>query len=91
LTGANGWLGRFLTLEWLERLSTTGGTLIALVRGRDAAAARARLESVFDNGDAELLQRFRELAADHLEVIAGDIGDPGLGLDQATWNRLASI
>jgi fatty acid CoA ligase FadD9 len=22
-------------------------------------------------------------------VIAGDIGDPGLGLDQATWNRLA--
>ena len=29
------------------------------------------------------------MAADHLEVIAGDIGEPNLGLDQATWERLA--
>ena len=33
LTGANGYLGRFLTLEWLQRLSATGGRLITLVRG----------------------------------------------------------
>ena len=26
LTGANGWLGRFLRLELLERLAQTGGT-----------------------------------------------------------------
>jgi fatty acid CoA ligase FadD9 len=89
LTGANGWLGRFLALEWLERLSQTGGTLIAIVRGRDAAAARSRLETAFDSGDPELLQRFRELAADHLEVVAGDIGERNLGLDLATWHRLA--
>jgi fatty acid CoA ligase FadD9 len=90
LTGANGWLGRFLTLEWLERLSVTGGTLVTVVRGRDAAEARARLEKVFDSGDPVLLRRFRELAAEHLEVFAGDIGEPALGLDAATWNRLAS-
>ena len=89
LTGANGWLGRFLTLEWLERLAETGGTLITIVRGRDAADARTRLEMVFDSGDPELLRRFRELASDHLEVITGDIGEPNLGLDSATWNRLA--
>ncbi len=89
LTGANGWLGRFLTLEWLQRLSETGGTLITIIRGRDAAQARARLEQAFDTGDPGLLRRFRELAADHLEVIAGDIGEPDLGLDAATWNRLA--
>src|SRR5262249_32971713 len=31
LTGANGYLGRFLTLEWLRRLSGVGGRLITLV------------------------------------------------------------
>lgn len=90
LTGANGWLGRFLALEWLERLSQTGGTLVTLVRGRDTTEARTRLERVFDSGDPVLLRRFRELAGDHLEVLAGDIGEPNLGLDSATWDRLAS-
>jgi fatty acid CoA ligase FadD9 len=89
LTGANGWLGRFLALEWLERLAETGGTLITVVRGRDEAEARARLDKVFDSGDHLLLKRFRDLAAEHLEVLAGDIGEPDLGLDEATWNRLA--
>lgn len=89
LTGANGWLGRYLALELLRRAAQTGGTLITIVRGRDAAAARARLEKAFDSGDSDLLQRFRVLAQDHLEVIAGDIGEPNLGLDSATWDRLA--
>ena len=37
----------------------------------------------------ELLRHFRELAADHLEVIAGDKGEADLGLDEQTWQRLA--
>jgi fatty acid CoA ligase FadD9 len=89
LTGANGYLGRFLTLDWLERLAETGGKLIAIVRGADPAAAAQRLQDVFDSGDSQLLERFRSLAAAHLEVIVGDIGDPNLGLDQATWDSLA--
>jgi fatty acid CoA ligase FadD9 len=89
LTGANGYLGRFVTLEWLQRLSRTGGKLITIVRGSDADAARARLEKVFDSGDPHLLRRFRALAAEHLEVIAGDIGEPKLGVDRTTWERLA--
>jgi len=89
LTGANGYLGRFVTLEWLQRLSRTGGKLITIVRGSDADAARARLEKVFDSGDPHLLRRFRALAAEHLEVITGDIGEPNLGLDPTTWERLA--
>ena len=91
LTGANGWLGRFLALEWLERLSQSGGTLIAIVRGSDTAQARARLERAFDSGDARLVRRFRELAADHLEVLAGDIGESNLGLPESDWNRLAGV
>ncbi|SPM33512.1 oxidoreductase [Mycobacterium rhizamassiliense] len=89
LTGANGYLGRFLTLEWLERLADTGGTLITIVRGADADAAARRLERVFDSGDRQLLERFRGLAAEHLEVVVGDIGEPNLGLDQETWESLA--
>jgi fatty acid CoA ligase FadD9 len=89
LTGANGYLGRFVTLEWLQRLSRTGGKLITIVRGIDTDAARTRLKEVFDGGDPRLLRRFRELAAEHLEVITGDIGEPNLGLDPTTWEWLA--
>jgi fatty acid CoA ligase FadD9 len=88
LTGANGYLGRFLCLEWLERLAPAGGKLICVVRGRDADAAYQRLESVFDSGDPELLQHFRDLGP-RLEVLAGDISEPNLGLDPETWQRLA--
>jgi fatty acid CoA ligase FadD9 len=90
LTGANGYLGRFLCLEWLERMAERGGKLICLVRGSDADAARARLTDAFDSGDAALLRHFHELADDHLDVLAGDIGEPGLGLDERTWDLLAS-
>ncbi|MEV4124058.1 carboxylic acid reductase [Nocardia sp. NPDC049707] len=89
LTGANGYLGRFLCLEWLERLDKSGGTLVCIIRGKDAAAARERLDAAFDSGDPELLRHYRELAARRLEVLPGDIGEPNLGLDDATWHRLA--
>ncbi|MGV0851576.1 carboxylic acid reductase [Mycolicibacterium phlei] len=89
LTGATGFLGRYLALEWLERMSLVGGTLICLVRGRDDAAARARLDQTFDSGDPRLLSRYRELAAGHLEVLAGDKSEADLGLAPETWQRLA--
>ncbi|MFG3498312.1 carboxylic acid reductase [Streptomyces sp. NPDC047928] len=89
LTGASGYLGRFLCLEWLERLAPTGGRLICLVRGKDAAAARRRLDDAFGSGDAELVREFEELAAGHLQVVAGDIAEPRLGLDEPTWELLA--
>ncbi|RDH78585.1 NAD-dependent epimerase/dehydratase family protein [Mycolicibacterium moriokaense] len=89
LTGATGFLGRFLALEYLERLADSGGTLICLTRGADNPGARARIESALDT-DPALLQRFRTLADGHLEVVAGDIGEPGLGLDEDTWDRLAA-
>ncbi|MFI5742348.1 thioester reductase domain-containing protein [Streptomyces anulatus] len=89
LTGANGYLGRFLALEWLRTLAPAGGRLIALVRGQDAAAARQRLDAAFDSGDPELVRTYEELAAVHLEVVAGDMAEPRLGLDEAAWDRLA--
>lgn len=88
LTGANGYLGRFLCLEWMQRLHRSGGTLICVVRGIDAIAARQRLDEVFDSGDPELLHRYRELAEGALEVLCGDISEPGLGLSEQEWGRL---
>ncbi len=89
LTGTTGFLGRYLALEWLERMGLVDGKVIALVRARDDAAARARLDATFDSGDPELLEHYHTLAADHLEVLAGDKGEEDLGLDRQTWQRLA--
>jgi fatty acid CoA ligase FadD9 len=89
LTGATGFLGRYMALEWLERMDLSGGKVIALVRAQDNTAARERLDKTFDCGDPKLLARYRELTAGHLEVIAGDKGETNLGLDQEAWQRLA--
>ena len=89
LTGATGFLGRFLALAWLQRLAAVDGTLICLVRGKDAAAARARLDNIFDGGDQQLLAHYRGLAG-RLEVVAGDKAQANLGLDQPTWQRLCA-
>ena len=37
LTGATGFLGRYLALEWLERMHLVGGKVICLVRAKDDA------------------------------------------------------
>ena len=89
LTGATGFLGRYLALEWLERMDMVDGKVIALVRAKDDDAARQRLDATFDSGDPKLLEHYRSLAADHLEVLAGDKGEANLGLAQETWQRLA--
>jgi fatty acid CoA ligase FadD9 len=88
VTGATGFLGRFLCLEWLQRLADSGGMVICVVRAGDAGQARQRIEAALAT-DAELLRRFRNLADGHLEVLDGDIGEPDLGLDGPTWQRLA--
>jgi fatty acid CoA ligase FadD9 len=89
LTGATGFLGRYLALQWLERMDLVDGKVIALVRAKDDAAARARLDATFDSGDPALLAHYSELADKHLEVLAGDKGEANLGLSEDDWQRLA--
>jgi fatty acid CoA ligase FadD9 len=89
LTGANGYLGRFLCIEWLERMAKVGGRVICIARGNDNDSARRRVTEVFDSGDAELLRHFQNLAERHLEVLAGDLSELRLGLSEADWLRLA--
>lgn len=89
LTGATGFLGRYLVLQWLEQLELVDGTLVCLVRGKSDADALHRLEKIFDSGDPRLLAHFRELAAGRLRVVAGDNAQSELGLDGPTWQELA--
>ena len=89
LTGANGYLGRFLCLQWLRRLENVDGRLVCIVRGDDANVARGRLAGAFDTGDPDLPGLFDTLAGDRLDVVAGDVSQPGLGLDQPTFDALS--
>jgi fatty acid CoA ligase FadD9 len=89
VTGATGFLGRFLCVEWLERLAPTGGKAVALVRASDDAQARSRLFDAVGQADPARRARFERLAAEHLEVLAADLGRPQLGLADAQFDRLA--
>ncbi len=89
LTGANGYLGRFLCLEWLERMAAKNGRVICIGRGRDAGDARRRILSAFDTGDDALNRHVVMLAESCLDVVPGDISEPGFGLSKAAWTRLA--
>jgi len=89
LTGANGFLGRFVCLESLELAARTGGRVICLVRADNNDEARKRLDAVFSGPDPTLQSRYATLAARHLEVLAGDVGDVQLGLRQEDFHRLA--
>jgi fatty acid CoA ligase FadD9 len=89
LTGANGFLGHVLCLEWLERMARAGGRVVALVRAADDQAAAARLEAAYRTGDARLPQRFATLAGERLTVLAGDLAAPRLGLAPEVYAQLA--
>lgn len=89
LTGANGFLGRFVCLAWLEKLAPKGGKLICLVRARDNASAKMRLDRAYVGLDSKMAQRFDELARDHLDIFAGDVAEAEMGLDPADYQRLS--
>lgn len=88
VTGANGYLGRFLCLEWLERMARVNGRVVCIARGQNAAAAWQRIADAFDSGDPDLKRHFERLAKQHLEVLAGDLSEPNLGLNHTDWERL---
>jgi nucleoside-diphosphate-sugar epimerase len=88
LTGATGFLGRFLCLELLERAARTTGTVYCLVRARSDAEAARRLAEVYRPGSA-LHARFAALADGRLHVLAGDLEQPQLGLPDDRYRALA--
>lgn len=89
LTGATGFLGRFICLEWLRRIERNGhGRLVCIARGNDDADAHNRLMAGFAGGDGALAEEAARLADGRLSVLAGDLAAPRLGLDAPSWERL---
>jgi fatty acid CoA ligase FadD9 len=89
LTGANGFLGRVLVEEFLERLPADG-RLYCLVRASTDALAFGRLRAAYAS-DPSLQDRFDRLAArGALTVLGGDLTQPRFGLPQATYARLCA-
>lgn len=90
LTGASGFLGHVLCLKWLEELARIDGKLICLVRAGDDATARQRLDAKFAGGGETVWKKYVNLSRNTLEVLAGDIAEPLLGLNAVTFERLAN-
>jgi len=88
LTGANGFLGRFLTLDLLERASRLGGRVVCIVRAPSEAAALERLSASFRGPDPRLWARFQALSQGRLTVLQGDLMKPRLGLSEEVYGRL---
>ena len=88
LTGANGFLGHIVCLEWMKTLSQSGGKLICIIREENDHAAHKKLVKEFEGLDASFEKTFKDLAKDHLQVLAGDIAKPSLGLSQDNFERL---
>ncbi|WP_437534494.1 thioester reductase domain-containing protein [Sorangium sp. So ce726] len=86
LTGANGFLGRFLLLELLERLPP-GGKVVCLVRAPSDSVARERLRRSFGAGAHELVRRL-DATGERLEVRAGSLLRPQLGLAPSVYDAL---
>jgi len=84
LTGATGFLGSYILHEVLE--GRINARVIAHVRAKDAVAGLARLETIAKTYGLWSPSWTR---TSRLEVVAGDISKPRLGLSEEIWNRLA--
>lgn len=88
LTGANGFLGRFLLLSLLERLPAEGGAVHCVVRAPSDPVAAERLRGAYCT-DPALEADFRRLSTGgRLVVHAGDLMKPRLGLSGDVYDRL---
>jgi long-chain acyl-CoA synthetase len=88
LTGATGFLGAQVARRLLDE---TGLTVIALVRAADQASAAKRLSRAWWDWP-ELVAALTPQAESkpaRIEILAGDVSLPNLGLDEAAYTRLA--
>ncbi|KAI0165050.1 large subunit of L-aminoadipate-semialdehyde dehydrogenase [Hypoxylon sp. FL1284] len=85
LTGATGFLGSYLVKDILDRTSRDV-KLIAHVRGvKDSSAALQRLRRSLQGYGL-----WSEAWENRLSAVVGDLSKPQLGIDNSTWQQLAS-
>jgi thioester reductase-like protein len=94
LVGVTGFIGKVWLVDLLENVSTIGKITLLIRRNRTTSAQR-RFEKIIEESPAfdTLQERYgRQLGAflkEKVEVVEGDVSQPGLGLDAATQARLA--
>ncbi len=84
LTGATGFVGMELLVRLLDR---TDRDIVALVRADDDAAAGARIDTLLE---LLLPREDRHTARGRVHAVAADLECPGLGLSDATRDRLTA-
>ncbi|KAH7329806.1 alpha-aminoadipate reductase Lys1p [Rhizoctonia solani] len=85
LTGGTGFLGSFILKDLLSRADRVK-KVICHVRANNAADARDRLKQSMTDRD---LWSEEWLSQERLEAVSGDLAAEKLGLDEATWNKVA--
>jgi len=81
LTGATGFVGRFLLSQLLH---DTGATIYCLVRASNQVAASQRLEETLSKWDL-----WRDEFACRIVAVPGDLRAPRLGIETETYEHLA--
>ena len=84
LTGATGFVGRFLLRQLLDDYE--GAVVYCLVRAENVKQASRRLEDVLSKWD---LLKIRDL--DRVKAIPADISKPNLGMKREEFNRLTNV
>jgi fatty acyl-CoA reductase len=94
LIGVTGFIGKVWLVDLLENIPNIGKVTLLIRRNRTTSAQR-RFEKIVEESPAfdKLQERYgRNLGAflkEKVEVVEGDVGLPGLGLDAAVQERLA--
>ncbi len=86
VTGATGYLGRFLLLDWLDRMDAVDGRVVTLVRARSTEDARRRLDATFGATGAATFGATGDATPDHAvdaELVARwtDLADRRLDIE----------
>jgi long-chain acyl-CoA synthetase len=94
LIGVTGFIGKVWLTQLLSEVPQIG-KIYLLIRRQRTTTAQRRFERLFEESPVfDALQelhgdRFADFIAERVEVIEGDVSQPGLGIDPATRARLA--
>ena len=94
LVGVTGFIGKVWLVDLLENVSGVGKITLLIRRNRTTSGQR-RFEKIveesptFDGLHERYGQRLGAFLKEKIEVVEGDVSQPGLGMDEATQARLA--
>src|SRR5258708_5586532 len=94
LVGVTGFIGKVWLVDLLENVSNVGKITLLIRRNRTTSAQR-RFEKIveesptFDGLQERYGRRLGAFLKEKVEVVEGDVSQPGLGMDEITQARLA--